>query len=89
MREDKPEDETTLERLERYLYGHSLRLELPGELVDGARGLISDKFLSKLPTSLTVPLAQEDDLQGKSKELADTQHENTFSTSLRRLYPKN
>ncbi|XP_066901518.1 uncharacterized protein [Halyomorpha halys] len=64
--EPKPEgEETTLERLERYLYGHSLRLELPEELVEGARGLIPSSFLSQLPTSLTVPLAQEESPEGR------------------------
>ncbi|KAF6209338.1 hypothetical protein GE061_015085 [Apolygus lucorum] len=56
---------TTLEKLERYLYGHSLRLEMPNELVSGARGLVSDEMLENLPKTLVLPLAEEDSNQGR------------------------
>ncbi|XP_073969198.1 DUF1676 domain-containing protein Osi18 [Rhodnius prolixus] len=56
---------TTLERLEKYLYGHSLKLELPEELLEGAKGLISDELLAHLPHSVVLPLAEQDANQGR------------------------
>lgn len=53
----------------RYLYGHSLKLDLPEELVKGARGLISDEMLENLPKSLTLPLAETDSNQGMTFHL--------------------
>ncbi|BES96448.1 osiris 18 [Nesidiocoris tenuis] len=56
---------TTLEKLERYLYGHSLSLKLPEELISGARGLVSDEMLDNVPKTLVLPLAQSDQNQGR------------------------
>ncbi|XP_014250003.1 uncharacterized protein LOC106666963 [Cimex lectularius] len=58
-------ESTTLEKLERYIYGHSLKLELPEELVSGARGLVGDDFLADLPKTIVLPLAEQDSNEGR------------------------
>ncbi|KAK9501539.1 hypothetical protein O3M35_012246 [Rhynocoris fuscipes] len=59
------ENLSTLERLEKYLYGHSLKFEVPEEFVEGVKGILPEDTLSEVPSSILVPLAEEDENQGR------------------------